>query len=204
MGLRWLALLACLVLLGTGYAWAETLESAKTTGLTNVTVTKGIMGSQYWYEFTLINNMNPLSPIIDCGTPPQAYVVLADRLAVDLTDLLPNPVSTAAPTDWNWSSSGFERFIAEPSRKYYVPPSAAPGSSLSGFKYFFNTDPGVEPNDIKFVTHVLAVDPDFTYDDPPANTIRHYSGVTVCLPGYGQQSTWFDPRCPRLPVCSSG
>lgn len=191
-------LVTCLVV--TGAVWAQAPEAPKTDSLTNVIVSKG-QGSGtytgYWfYDFALVNNTSTLHPLNDGHIN---YVVLIDKMIVDQTNLLPNPAKVTSAEGWSWSANGWERYADTSCEKYNVGPSAGPGQTLLGFRYYYaGTLPTTTVSGISFSNHVLAVNPVptgpfvYTRGDLKGDTYYHYDGVTVNLAGYGPQPTWYD------------
>ena len=198
---------ACLVV--SGNAWAQAPEAAKTEGLSSVKVTTGQGAGAYtgywFYDFALINNTSTTSPLND-GTID--YAVLIDRMVVDQTFLLPAPTKVTSARGWTWSPGKWERFVDTQNEKYNVGPSAGPGQTLTGFRYYYAGILPVSPvTGIVLTNHVLAVNPiptgPFVYanGDMKGESYFHYAGVTVNLPGYGNQNTWWDkPGDGNVPV----
>ena len=182
-------------------ATAEDENSAKTSGLSWVSWELGteIIGTKTWhyYEWTLSNLTGlPLGEAVqDCNG--KEFQVLVDKLSI--TKLLPKPAFAGVPDGWVFKENGnqFERYGVDPAggAKWYAPPSVAPGGSESGFKLYYKNLPLPSLIDTEYVTHVLAVDPDSAVWDPDRGAWG-YTGTTVCLPGFGNNSTWWDAPTP--------
>lgn len=201
-----------LAVFSVGALLAESETSPKTEGLTNVTYSTSVVWNGGWYQcfnWTVIDNTSNASPLLDLNN--NQFVVLVDKLSilnVASPDLFETPNS-----EWSFKdTSGFERYTADPSQKYVVPPSIGPGGSLSGFKLYYalpNSSASYTlPTTYAPITHVLAVTPIAN----PAGTQTYVSeDVTLPLLGSTGQftgNTWFDkpndgPRPASVPEASS-
>lgn len=195
-----LAVAVVIVVILTGAALAEDENSWITEGLTAVSSTQGTgmwLGEMhYYYEWTVSNLTG--TPLTDGNG--QQYQVLIDKFSI-----FNDPFGLLDPADYHWVAPAgwtlmhknqFERYVdTDMSEKYYVPPSVGPGSSLSGFRFYYDYLPVASLDGMDYITHVLAVDP------TPLGTAwstryqtwqTHYAGITVNLPGKSNHDTWYD------------
>ena len=198
-----------LLLVGTA-AFAESENSWLTTGLSGVAWTQGteLRGSVTWYfyEWTVSNLTG--TPLTDSNG--KKYQVLIDTFSIFNQPFgLPDPMDWDAPAGWTlMHKNQFERYVdTDMGEKYYVPPSVGPGSSLSGYRFYYDYLPVTSLDGMDYITHVLAVDPTpigTAWSTKYQTWQTHYAGVTVSLPGNGNQNTWWDlPGTPQIPEATA-
>jgi len=120
---------------------------------------------------------------------------------------IPAPTGTTAPAGWEWddSSKMWQMYeIADPPEKYYQPPALGPGETIvftytcdiNGSKTnpFGDGYPGDPVNDIGFITHIGAVEPEPMNPGDPV-----VQWIPSTTEAYGD--TWYD--IPVVPEPSS-
>lgn len=170
-------LLAVLVAPAHAVSWS----SAKTTGITEVE--SALDTGTNTYTWTLTNGS-------DRPGMPYAIIWMLQPFNV------PAPISHTEPADWEWNAGGWQYFeVGASNKKYYTPPSIAPGQSVV-FTYTFDPSaPKINPRDddsdaLGFLSHVAQVEPGSgSFDGSEKWT-------SVENPVYG--ATWHD-RCTIVP-----
>ena len=172
------------VLLVASAAGGQSLNSARTSGLTSV------ISRQSGNTFTWMLHNNTGS-----GDGEPGWGVLVWSLQ---PFGMPEPVRVQAPNGWGWVARGHGRFeIESPSKKYESPPAIPPGGSLV---FMYEVDPlalsGNESLQPEFVAHVGAV----RLQPTSFGGVTRWTAVWV-----DGESSWFDvPDVPEptavLPV----
>lgn len=141
-----------LLLLASSVVFGQSWESAYTTGLTSVYLTKT------GFEYTMVlKNLT--------GIPSDTGTVGWDLLVWSLEPFnLPAPETILQmPDGWSWDGGKWKMFeITDNNQKYYTPPALAPGGSYT-FRYTSTlTTPanpgGPENGDPGFLSHVASID----------------------------------------------
>lgn len=145
--MRKILLTSIILVICAGMAFGQNPNSARTSGLT--TVISELEGNTF--TWTLFNNTGP-------GDNQPEWDVLIWSLQ---PFGLPDPVSVTAPTGWEWSHNGYNKFqIKNKSDKYESSPAVPPGGSLE-FKYQVDLAEigNIDQSNISFLAHVAAVKP---------------------------------------------
>jgi hypothetical protein len=181
-------LMAVLVLPAHAQSWS----SAKTSGIT--LVESALDTATNTYTWTLTNGSD---------RPGMPYSIIWTLQPFNV----PAPISHTEPTGWGWKSSGWEHYeVAASNKKYYTPPSIAPGQSVVFTYTFAPTAPKINRRDdsdaIGFLSHVAQVEPGSGSLDGSKKW------TSADNPVYGQ--TWFDrstitpdPEYPPVPEPAS-
>lgn len=165
-----------LLLLASGTAFSQSWNAAITTGLTAVGYTQ--VGNVY--TITLYN-MTGIP-----GDTTEGYDMLVWSLQAFN---MPAPETMLSmPDEWKWRDGKWTLFAVEQNnRKYYTPPSLAPGQSLT-ISYTSSlatsaNNGGPADGSAGFMAHVAAVDSSI----PGSDTLRWTPYQSSDLP-----SSWFD------------
>jgi hypothetical protein len=146
--MRNILLLAVILIICAGAAYGQSLNSVITSDLTSVI--SELSGNTF--TWTLINNTGSTND----GNPGW------DVLIWELEPIgLPSPSQVIAPSGWEWVPNGHSKFqVKDKNKKYESTAAIAPGNSLV-FTYKIDSSrlSGVNLSNVRFITHVAAVEP---------------------------------------------
>lgn len=173
-------MMTALVVAVAGSVWAGT----STSGMSGVVVQQSVVGSQYWYSFTVYNLTDRAFPTWDALVGD--FLIAGAALPAD-------PVAWVAPTGWSWNGQGWQNddilYNNGTGTPYIAPPSVAPGGVLPGFVLKFNQ---VVPNPLtafSYQTHLFGVDP---IANPTTPQTYDPMTITEASVGLKNAQTWWD------------